>query len=72
MSAIEDRPDGKTNPMVNPGAMATTSMAPGGNTEEKWRFLQQGLSRFAGRELSIDQETFCISLGDQRNKSRHR
>ena len=59
VSAIEDRPDGKTNPMVNPGAMATTSMAPGGNTEEKWRFLQQGLSRFAGRELSIDQETFA-------------
>jgi glutaminase len=59
VSAIEDRPDGKTNPMVNPGAMATTSMAPGGTTEEKWRFLQEGLSRFAGRELSIDEETFA-------------
>jgi glutaminase len=59
VSAIEDRPDGKTNPMVNPGAMATTSMAPGGNTEEKWRFLQEGLSSFAGRRLSIDEETFA-------------
>jgi glutaminase len=44
VSAIEDRPDGKTNPMVNPGAMATSSMAPGGNADEKWRFLQKGLS----------------------------
>jgi glutaminase len=59
VSAIEDRPDGRTNPMVNPGAMATASMAPGGNTEEKWRFLLEGLSRFAGRELSIDEETFA-------------
>ena len=42
VSAIEDRTDGKTNPMVNPGAMATTSMASGGNIEEKWRFLQEG------------------------------
>jgi glutaminase len=59
VSAIEDRPDGKTNPMVNPGAMATASMAPGGDVEEKWRFLQEGLSRFAGRELSIDEDTFA-------------
>jgi glutaminase len=59
VSAIEDRPDGKTNPMVNPGAMATSSMAPGGNADEKWRFLQKGLSSFAGRELSIDEETFA-------------
>jgi glutaminase len=59
VSAIEDRPDGKTNPMVNPGAMATTSMASGGNIEEKWRFLQEGLSSFAGRQLSIDEETFA-------------
>ena len=65
--------------MVNPGAMATTSMAPGGNTEEKWRFLQQGLSRFAGRELSIDQETFASAsatnainraIGDLRSYNR--
>lgn len=45
--------------MVNPGAIATTSMAPGENAEEKWRFIQKGLSGFAGRELSIDDETFA-------------
>ena len=59
VGAIEDRPDGRTNPMVNPGAIATTSMSPGGDTEEKWRFIQQGLSRFAGRELQIDEEVFA-------------
>jgi glutaminase len=59
VSAIEDRSDGRTNPMVNPGAIATASMAPGENTEEKWRFIQKGLSGFAGRELPIDEETFA-------------
>ena len=59
VAAIEDRPDGRTNPMVNPGAIATTSMTPGADTEAKWRFLQEGLSRFAGRALSIDAEIFA-------------
>ncbi len=58
LAAIEDHPEGKTNPMVNPGAMATTSMAPGDGVEAKWRVVQQGLSRFAGRELSIDEQVF--------------
>ena len=59
VSAIEDRPDGRTNPMVNPGAIATTSMVPGTDPEEKWRFLRDGLSRFAGRELTLDDDTFA-------------
>jgi glutaminase len=59
LSAIEDRPDGRTNPMVNPGAIATTSMTPGSTTEEKWEFLRGGLSRFAGRELSLDHDVFA-------------
>ena len=59
VSAIEDRPDGRTNPMVNPGAIATTSMVPGIDPEEKWRFLRDGLSRFAGRELTLDDDTFA-------------
>jgi glutaminase len=59
VSAIEDRTDGRTNPMVNPGAIATTSMVPGADPEEKWQFLRAGLSRFAGRELTLDDETFA-------------
>ena len=59
LSAIEDRPDGRTNPMVNPGAIATTSMTPGATPEERWEFLRHGLSRFAGRQLSLDDEVFA-------------
>lgn len=62
VSAIEDHPDGKTNPMVNPGAIATASMTPGATPEEKWEFLRRGLSRFAGRELSINEEVFASAM----------
>jgi glutaminase len=59
VGAIEDRSDGRTNPMVNPGAIATASLAPGNTVEDKWRFLHDGLSRFAGRALAIDDEIFA-------------
>ena len=54
--AVELATDGLTNPMVNSGAIATTSLAPGRTAELKWRFLREGLSRFAGRELELDEE----------------
>ena len=56
--AIELNDDRTMNPMVNAGAIATTSLAPGATAEAKWRFIQEGLSRFAGRTLSIDMEVY--------------
>ena len=44
--------------MVNPGAIATASLVPGRTADEKWRFLQDGLSRFAGRELPLDDDVY--------------
>ena len=44
--------------MVNSGAIATTSLAPGSTPEEKWMFILDGLSRFAGRALSMNEEVF--------------
>lgn len=55
-AAVERAADGRTNPMVNAGAIGTVSLAPGGDVEAKWRFVQEGLSRFAGRDLPIDEE----------------
>jgi glutaminase len=57
--AVELAADGLTNPMVNAGAIATTSLAPGRTAELKWRFLREGLSRFAGRELELDEEVLA-------------
>ena len=55
LEAVERSPDGRTNPMVNAGAIATTSLADGAGLEGRWRFLADGLSRFAGRELALDE-----------------
>ena len=49
LAAVEWSADGRTNPMVNAGAIATTSLVPGDTTDARWRFIHDGLSRFAGR-----------------------
>lgn len=70
LTAIEQSEDGRTNPMVNPGAIATTSLAPGGGVEEKWRFIRDGVSRFAGRTLSLDEQVYeSASQTNDRNQS---
>ena len=58
LSAIEQGPDGRTNPMVNSGAIATTSLVPGDTPDAKWRFIHDGLSGFAGRALTLNEEVY--------------
>jgi glutaminase len=48
-----------TNPMVNAGAIATTSLVPGRTPAERWEFAHAGLSRFAGRELALDDAVYA-------------
>lgn len=62
VAAIERDPEGKTNPMVNAGAIATTSLVPGASAEEKWRFIHEGLSRFAGRTLAVSEEVYASAV----------
>ena len=59
LAAIEQSGDGRTNPMVNAGAIATTSLVPGATLEAKWQFIHDGLSRFAGRTLSLNAEVYA-------------
>ena len=69
LEALEVDTGGRTNPMVNPGAIATASFAPGESATEKWRFVRDGLSRFAGRPLALDEETFeSASATNYRNR----
>jgi glutaminase len=56
LAAVEHSADGRTNPMVNAGAIATTSLAPGATATDRWAFVRDGLSRFAGRALELDAE----------------
>ena len=67
--AVELQPNNLTNPMVNSGALATTSLAPGATVEAKWEFLHDGLSRFAGRALSLNAAVYAsASATNHRNQ----
>ncbi len=57
--AVELNDDRTMNPMVNAGAIATTSLVPGATAEDKWAAIQQGLSAFAGRTLTMDAEVYA-------------
>jgi glutaminase len=59
VAAIERSGDGRTNPMVNSGAIATTSLVPGVTKEERWQFIHEGLSRFAGRRLALNDAVYA-------------
>ncbi|MFO7547373.1 MAG: glutaminase A [Acidimicrobiia bacterium] len=69
LEAVERSPDGRTNPMVNPGAIATTALVPGETPESRWRSISSTLSRFAGRELELDEEVYAsASATNHRNR----
>jgi glutaminase len=70
LEGIERGPGGRTNPMVNSGAIATTSLLPGATLDAKWRFVHDGLSRFAGRTLPLNDEVYAsASETNHRNQS---
>lgn len=62
VEAVERSSDGRTNPMVNAGAIMATGLAPGTTTADKWAFIQKGLSGFAGRDLSLNAEVADSAL----------
>jgi glutaminase len=68
--AVEQGDDGRTNPMVNAGAIAVTSLVPGADADARWRFVRDGLSRFAGRPLTLDAEVYrSASETNHRNRT---
>ncbi len=70
VAAVEQARAGRTNPMVNPGAIATTSLVPGDDQDARWGLVIDGLSRFAGRELSLDSTTLTSALStNHRNRA---
>jgi glutaminase len=58
------------NSLVNPGAIATTSMVKGATRDAVWNSLLGFYSEFAGRTLSVNQEVFkSESDTNQRNQA---
>jgi glutaminase len=64
--AIELSAGQVTNPMVNAGAIAATSLVPGATAEEKWQTVQAGLAAFAGRPLDLDDDVYTSEAATNR------
>jgi glutaminase len=70
IEAIEQHKGKEINPLVNPGAIATTSMVKGGNADEIWKKIIGTYSDFAGRPLNVNQEVYkSESDTNQRNQA---
>ena len=55
--------------MVNSGAMATVSLVAGASADAKWANVVSVLTRFAGRELVVDEEVYAsASATNHRNQ----
>ncbi|WP_194774392.1 glutaminase A [Pararhodonellum marinum] len=68
--AVEMNKGKEINPLVNPGAIATTSMVKGDTYEEKWNLIKTTFDDFAGRKLNIDQPVYeSEAATNQRNQA---
>jgi glutaminase len=70
INAIEQYKGAEMNAMVNPGAIAATSMVGGSSRDEIWNKILGWYSDFAGRPLAVNQEVFkSESETNQRNQA---
>jgi len=66
--ALELNGGAPMNPLVNAGALLTTSLVPGVTAEAKWDRIVDGLSAFAGRRLVVDDEVYASeAANNERN-----
>ncbi|MFZ5876584.1 MAG: glutaminase A [Nitrospirota bacterium] len=68
--AVEQYKGAEMNAMVNPGAIAATSMVKGTSRDDIWKKILGWYGDFAGRPLSVNQEVFkSESDTNQRNQA---
>ena len=68
--AVEMQKGKEINPLVNPGAIAATSMVKGSDSAEKWKGILKMQSDFAGRQLTLNWPVYVSEAGDNlRNQS---
>lgn len=46
------------NPMINAGAIATTSLVAGETTEAQWRRIESSIAAFVGRDVTVDEAVY--------------
>jgi len=62
--AIELQKGKEINPLVNPGAIAASSLVNGVDSAAKWKSILQTHSDFAARPLSLNQPVYKSEAGD--------
>jgi glutaminase len=62
--AVEMQKGKEINPLVNPGAIAASSLVGGADSAAKWRNIVQIQSDFAGRPLSLNGPVYVSEAGD--------
>lgn len=68
--AVEQARGKEMNPLVNPGAIATTGLVKGSSATEVWNKIIGIHSDFAGRKLDVDQEVYkSEGATNQRNRA---
>jgi glutaminase len=46
------------NPMINAGAIASTSLVEGDTPEDQWQRIESSMAAFMGREISVDESVY--------------
>ena len=64
ITSIERMRGKEINPLVNPGAIASTSLVSGADSAAKWKNIVQVQSDFAGRKLSLNMPVYISEAGD--------
>jgi glutaminase len=62
--AVEMQKGKEINPLVNPGAIASTSLVAGKDSAAKWKSILDIHSQFAGRPLGLDMPVYISEAGD--------
>jgi glutaminase len=64
ITAVERMRGKEINPLVNPGAIAATSLVKGADSAAKWKSILAKQSEFAGRQLSVNWPVYVSEAGD--------
>ena len=62
--AVELQKGKEINPLVNPGAIAATSLMAGSDSAAKWKHILEVQSDFAGRTLNVNWPVYISEAGD--------
>src|SRR5689334_13960542 len=62
--AVEMQKGKEINPLVNPGAIAASSLVSGSDSAAKWKRIVDVQSDFAGRQLELNMPVYISEAGD--------